>query len=78
MAKTSNCLFFAVQLWLNRGMRGYVATRKSNWGNFPHFLYAEKQKSGKLRMVSYKPTNPTPQGIPPLLFKGMVKWGDIK
>jgi hypothetical protein len=74
----SNCLLFAISLYLRRvakGRVGYISIRRSHWGWFPHFLYQERRRYG-LRFVSYVPVCPRLRTIPPLLFKGRVKWGD--
>jgi hypothetical protein len=75
-----NCVIWAYALWWRRfrkGIEGHVTTRKSRWGFFPHFCYAEyRPRTGTLRMVSYKPVAPTPRRIPPLFFEGYVAWGD--
>jgi len=74
----SNCVIFAVLLYLRRrkqGVKCYVAWRRSYWGPFPHFLYAEP-KTRKVRFISYIPTNPRHKKCPPPLFTGRVKWGD--
>lgn len=67
----SNCLLFAVRLFLRRGCRGYLLMRKSKFGNFPHFLYAERG-----HIVSFVPLNPEHKTLPPPLFRGQVRWGD--
>lgn len=87
----SNCIFFAYALRLRRWFklrrdrkrnpglkrpRGYVMWRKSDWGYFPHCLYGRNTKSGLVRVVSYKPSNPRLKVLPPPLFKGRVHWGD--
>ena len=51
--------------------------RRSRWGCFPHVLYAERRKSGALRIVSYIPIHPKRKPIPPALFDGRSKWGDL-
>lgn len=75
----SNCILFAVLLWLRRfrkGARCYISMRKSDMGWFPHFLYGELRR-GKYRLISYKPVNPKQKLLPPPLFKGRVAWGDV-
>jgi hypothetical protein len=78
----SNCLFFAVALYLRRGRdrhgrrrERYLAVRASRLGTGPHFLYLEYRKSG-LRIVSYKPMVPAIVKVPPPLFEGRAAWGD--
>lgn len=76
----SNCVLFAVRLWLRRthrrGREGYLMWRWSRWGPFPHVLYAEKRATGTWRVVSFKPAAPRPYyGWPPM-FVGSIKWGD--
>lgn len=76
----SNCLFFALALYARRkraGREGYIVIRKSRWGAFPHVLYSERRANGLLRVVSYRPTSPKPRLMPPPLFKGSSKWGDL-
>ncbi len=75
----SNCLFFALALWRRRAKRGrrrYLAMRRSLWGPFPHFAYAERLRSGRVRFIGFVPLNPRRKTVPPLLFKGRVRWGD--
>lgn len=68
----SNCFIFAAALALRRWRtRGYLALRKSDWGNFPHALWIEGH-----HIVSYKPIDPTKRRFPPLFFLGKVVWGD--
>lgn len=77
----SNCLFFAIALWRRRkrkNKKGGLVVRGSVWGKFPHFLYVwYNPHVKKLRIVSYVPTNPKHKLLPPPLFKGRVRWGDI-
>lgn len=73
--RRSNCLLWALRMWLRRGGVGYVLTRRSRWGAFPHFLYAELRR-GRWRVVSYVPVQPRHKQCPPPLFDGRVKWGD--
>jgi len=75
----SNCLLWAVTLYLRRrrrGRHGYVIARRSHWGPFPHFMYAERRAGGQLRVVGYAPLDPKPRRVPPVLFLGAVVWGD--
>lgn len=74
----SNCFIFAVLLCWRReakGKRCYIAKRKSDMGNFPHFLVFELRR-GTFRCISYKPTNPKHKTCPPPLFGGRAAWGD--
>lgn len=76
----SNCIVFALTLYRRRrkaGREGYIVIRRSRWGAFPHVLYAEKRDDGKLRVVSYKPSNPKIKVMPPPLFRGKSTWGDL-
>lgn len=71
----SNCLLFAVLLYLRRarkGDAGYLVMRRSRHGAFPHFLYLHRGR----RLISYCPRNPRHKLLPPPLFSGFVKWGD--
>ena len=56
---------------------GYFMFRRSRWGPFCHVLYAERRRSGSLRIVSYIPIHPRQKPIPPALFEGQSKWGDL-
>lgn len=79
MTRRSNCLIWAVLLYLRRRVRGkacYVSIRSSRYGRFPHFVYTERRPYG-LRMVGYVPLNPRHKTCPPPLFCGRVKWGDL-
>lgn len=74
----SNCIIFAIKLYLRRrrkGEEGYLAIRRSRWGKFPHMLYG-RVHNGRARVVSYVPINPKHKMLPPPLFHGRVKWGD--
>ena len=71
---------FACALYLRRkraGKEGYLVMRRSRWGCFPHILYAERRKDGRLRIVSYIPIAPKHKPIPPVTFQGQSKWGDL-
>jgi hypothetical protein len=71
----SNCLFFAIALYLRRAKRGdagYIVMRRSRYGCFPHFLFLHRGR----RLISYCPINPKLKVLPPPLFAGRVKWGD--
>ena len=76
----SNCLVWSIRLYLRRrraGKCGYLVVRKSRWGSYCHVLYAERRKSGALRIVSYIPIHPKRKPIPSALFDGRSKWGDL-
>ncbi|MCZ8074033.1 MAG: hypothetical protein O9341_07850 [Paucibacter sp.] len=76
----SNCCIWALCLYWRRRRRRdevYLAVRKSRWGWFPHVLLLRKRRDGLFRAVSYKPLDPTPRKIPPPLFKGTSRWGDL-
>lgn len=75
--RRSNCLFWAVAMWWRRSAArgGYIVVRRSRWGRFPHFLYAE-MRAGQLRLVSYVPVQPRHKECPPPVFLGRVRWGD--
>lgn len=73
----TNCLFFAIALYLRRfgkTKRSYFQIRKSDAGWFFHFLYAELRR-GRVRQISYKPLHPVKRWLPPPFFKGSVRWG---
>ena len=75
----SNCLLFAWALYWRRRKRGavgYVALRRSRWGPFPHALYVEQRHYG-WRVVSYVPRDPRHKTLPPPMFDGRSKWGDL-
>jgi hypothetical protein len=76
----SNCVIFAALLWLRRrrrGREGYIMIRMSRlcWG--PHVLYAERWPSGRWRVVSYKPLLGSGRALPPLVYRGESRWGDL-
>lgn len=76
----SNCLFFALALYRRRRKRGdevYLAMRRSRWGPFPHVLLMRRCRDGRFRAVSYKPTDAREKKVPPPLFKGRSRWGDL-
>lgn len=75
-----NCITFAFLLYVRRVLKGeigHIVIRKSHWGPFPHFLYGRKDPSGTFRLVSFVPDSPSERKIPPLFFKGKVRWGDV-
>lgn len=75
----SNCIIWALLLYRRRrakGKVGYLMVRRSRYGKFPHMLYAEKRHYG-MCVVSFVPTDPRHKTIPPPLFKGSSKWGDL-
>lgn len=51
--------------------------RWSRWGRFPHALYMERRDSGTWRIVSYVPNNPSHKHLPPPVFEGRSKCGDL-
>ena len=76
----SNCLAWALALHRRRtrkGREGYLLLRWSRWGPFPHALYAERRPSGSWRVVSYVPRDPRVKKLPPPVFAGRSKWGDL-
>lgn len=76
----TNCLLWAWALYRRRrrkGRQGYVALRRSRWGPFPHALYVEQRVTGGWRVVSYVPRNPRHKTLPPPVFEGRSKWGDL-
>lgn len=76
----SNCIAWALALYIRRrraGREGYILLRRSRWGPFPHVLYGERRPDGRIRVVSYKPSDPRPRPIPPPMFKGASRWGDL-
>ena len=76
----SNCIVFAVALYWRRrekGKEGYLMIRRSRMGAFPHCLYAETRLNGTMRIVSFKPSHPSARKMPPPLFEGGSRWGDL-
>ena len=76
----SNCILWAFLLHRRRhrkGREGYMMWRWSRWGHFPHALYAERRLTGSWRIVSYVPRHPRHKRLPPPLFSGRSKWGDL-
>jgi hypothetical protein len=79
MKTRTNCLIFAIRLFLHRknlGKEGYILMRRNRDPyKLAHFLYGEKTAKGDLRVIHYLPldSNTSP---PPFLFAGKVKWGD--
>ena len=65
----SNCLIFALwRLW-NRG--GYLMMRRSRWGWWPHFLWAESLDP--LQIEHFAPVGGgRPRCFPPLIFRGHI------
>lgn len=87
MGKRTNCVVFALLLWWRRvrhrgryphARRYFPIARMSDWGYFPHVLYLERSRHGRLWQVSYKPVDPRKRPFPPLLFVGKVEFGDRK
>ena len=79
MKQWSNCLFFAIALYIRcarKGKAGYIVMRRSRSGAFIHFMYGYTARSGRVRFVGYSPRQPVPRHCPPLSFDGWVKWGD--
>lgn len=77
--RRSNCIFFALKLYYRRlakGKHGYLISRRSHFGWFPHYMYGRKRKDGTCQIVGYVPLNPKLKRLPPPIFRGYVKWGD--
>ena len=74
----SNCVIFAVLLWWRRrGRSRTIRLRKSRLGSwFPHVLYVEHRHYGE-RVVHFVPHIKAIRRIPPPLFHGHSKWGDL-
>lgn len=65
----SNCLVFALWRWVTRG--GYLLMRRSRWGWWPHFLWAETLEP--LRVEHYAPLGGgRPRWLPPPFFVGQI------
>lgn len=76
----TNCLFFALALYyrrLHKNKRGYVVSRKSFYGWFPHFMYSRRRRDGTCQVVGYVPSDPKIKRLPPPMFRGHVQWGDL-
>jgi hypothetical protein len=79
----SNCIVFALLLYLRRrakGHKGYIIVRRSRWGKFPHVLYMEPRADpvAPMRIVSFVPRSPKRRRFPPPMFRGRSKWGDLE
>lgn len=78
--RLSNCILWAISLYLRRrrkGKRGYLLVRRSRFGKFPHMLYMEHRTDKTLRIVSFVPKNPKHKTLPPPMFEGKSRWGDL-
>ena len=74
--KYSNCLIFAIRLWLTGG--GYLVVRKSRAGWFPHFLWCADLADA--RVLHFAPRKIAPWWYRPihmLWFRGVVKRDDL-
>lgn len=65
----SNCLFFALSRFLKRG--GYLLIRRSRWGWWPHFLWAESLDPPRIEHFSPLGGG-RPRLFPPVVFKGQI------
>ena len=67
-----NCVCFAVRLWARRrrkGAEGYIVWRASRLRAITgHVLYAERRRSGTLRVVHWCPIEKLPRWVPPPWF----------
>lgn len=77
----SNCLSFAIALWLRRWRKGrrnnYLVIRLSRvpWGLF-HILHGKLDpRTGQIKVVSYKPDRAGKTGVE-IAFRGHVERGD--
>lgn len=76
----SNCVIFALALYWRRRAKGdevYLAVRRSRYGFFPHFLVMRRRRDGLFRAVSFKPVDPCERKMPPAMFVGQSRWGDV-
>ena len=65
----SNCLIFALHRLVTRG--GYLIMRRSRWGWWPHFLWAESLDP--LKLEHFAPVDGgRPRLFPPLVFRGRI------
>jgi hypothetical protein len=72
--KKTNCIIFAVSMWIKHG--GYILIRKSDYGWYPHFLWA-KDVNGKT-VVHIGPTSGRPPKNPIdfFTFEAYIRGGD--
>ncbi len=76
----SNCIVWAILLYWRRRAKGkvcYLMIRRSRYGKFPHMLFAEQRHYG-MRVVSFVPSDPHHKSVPPPMFRGKSKWGDLQ
>jgi hypothetical protein len=76
-----NCLVFALLLYRRRRRRGVPWKRRylmwrASWTLVGHVMYVERRFYG-LRIVQYTPDDPRPRILPPPVFRGHSKWGDL-
>lgn len=79
--RKSNCFFFALRLYyrrLRKKKTGYLISRRSHYGWFPHFMYVRVRRNKKLQVVGYVPKDPKLKTCPPPIFDGKVKWGETQ
>lgn len=72
--RRTNCLFFALWLWITRG--GYLVVRKSRHVTGWHWLWS---RDSRMRLIHYEPI--LPKELPPVLwhkiwYQGRIKRGD--
>lgn len=69
----NNCLLFALYKWFKFG--GYVITRKSNFGWWPHFIWSKDL----ITFEEYIPSEHQ-EGLkfPPLYFKGYIRRFEVR
>lgn len=65
----SNCMIYAVLLWLRLG--GVLLITRSRSGPFPHFMWAEALPP-RLPVRQFVPVRRRARTFPPLLFRGRV------
>ena len=79
MITKTNCLFFALRLYIRRrrkGKKGYILARISKYYPGPHFMYVRIRPNDRCQIVGYVPKYPKKRLLPPPVFDGRVEWGD--
>jgi len=77
----SNCWIVAKLFYWRlrrRGLEPYWVRRASRAAPCPHWLVSWRMPSGYMHTVSFKPIERVKRFLPPILFRGRVRWGDWK
>lgn len=85
----SNCLIFALWMWVKQPRSSYVSWRLSHYYRGPHFLWTKRYRSGRFVMLAMVPEGRNADGswtgkpapkirrwFPPVLFRGVLVRGD--